>query len=128
MAQLILHDYFDASGSDLPPIPSVIAANQSYLSTLPFDGYAVAITSADRTRALSVEVMKNIALDSTELHTILSPMSSVPGSNFALVFIDKPADFFDDWTETIANFGKVAQACADCGLKGIFFDNEQYLN
>ncbi len=39
----------------------------------------------------------------------------------------KPPDFFDDWSVIVQNFATLAQAAKAAGLRGIFFDNEQYV-
>ena len=46
--------------------------------------------------------------------------------NFAFVTVDRPADFFDDWSVTIENFRVLARVLKEKGFEGIFFDNEEY--
>jgi len=37
-----------------------------------------------------------------------------------------PPDFFNDWTQIVTNFADLARAAREIGLKGIYFDNENY--
>ena len=46
--------------------------------------------------------------------------------NFAVVNVDRPNDFFDDWTATIQSFQNLALVLRDVGIQGIMFDNEEY--
>jgi hypothetical protein len=46
--------------------------------------------------------------------------------NFAVVHVKRPADFFDDWTNTIQSFQNLAVVLRDAGIPGILFDNEEY--
>lgn len=46
--------------------------------------------------------------------------------NFALVYNDRPADLFDDWSVPLANWRLFAAECQRAGLVGIAFDNEEY--
>jgi hypothetical protein len=46
--------------------------------------------------------------------------------NFALVYNDRPADLFDDWSVPLANWRTFAAECRRAGLVGIAFDNEEY--
>lgn len=46
--------------------------------------------------------------------------------NFALVFNDRPADLFDDWSVPLTNWRVFAAECRRAGLVGIAFDNEEY--
>lgn len=46
--------------------------------------------------------------------------------NFAVVFNDRPADLFDDWSVTLTNWRVFAAECRRAGLVGIAFDNEEY--
>ena len=47
-------------------------------------------------------------------------------NNFAVVHVKRPADFFDDWTNTIQSFQNLAVVLKDVGIQGILFDNEEY--
>ena len=46
--------------------------------------------------------------------------------NFAVVHVERPTDFFDDWTDTIQSFQNLAIVLRDIGIQGIMFDNEEY--
>src|SRR6266567_8119503 len=74
---LILHDYFDATGSDPPPSPSYVKNNERYLSTTPFDGFVVVLNDPTNTVKLSTQVMNNIPLDYDTLNSILSPLAGL---------------------------------------------------
>jgi hypothetical protein len=47
-------------------------------------------------------------------------------TNYLMAFVDRPGDWLDDWSVSIANFGDLARLAKDGGFVGIALDNEQY--
>jgi hypothetical protein len=78
----------------------------------------------------SFAVMSRKPLDREELRAELLPVRNTKPNrlkhNFAIVYNDRPADLFDDWSIPIANWRAFAAECRDAGLVGIAFDNEEY--
>ena len=74
--------------------------------------------------------MQNTPLSYTTVEAEFAPLKNLNSTtltdNFALVFNDKCADPFDDWTVCIQNWTTFAKAIKDAGLVGIAFDNEEY--
>lgn len=107
--------------------PASVAANIDFIDTLPFDGITVDIPA-------SMALMRGEPISYSEMYDDgLAPLSDALSSsriqyNFVMAYIDKPGDVFDDqaWAVTVENWRNLARAARDAGLKGIFFDNEQY--
>lgn len=78
----------------------------------------------------SFAVMSSARLALQTVQEELRPMRDMPARrlryHFALVYNDRPADLFDDWSVPIANWETFAAACREAGLIGIAFDNEEY--
>jgi hypothetical protein len=95
-----------------------------YLESLPFDG--MSINTPESWSAMS----PGYAVDSAsfwngwlkQLNGIFTRFTQ----NYFMIFVDKPADFFDDWTQTIENWRLIAQGAHRIGAVGIAFDNEEY--
>jgi hypothetical protein len=79
---------------------------------------------------ISASVMRAKPLSYDTVARALAPVKDLNSTtlkyNFALVFSNKCADPFDDWSICIQNWGNFARAVKDTGLKGIAFDNEEY--
>src|SRR5262245_2229113 len=112
------------------PTPAYIAENFGFLEGLPFDGLVVYVRNTSLTINASQCVMSKVAISYGHISSALAPIKDLPFSrlrdNFAYVVGNSPPDFFDDWTIPIQNFANLARALKEAGLKGIFFDNEQY--
>ncbi|MCS6776673.1 MAG: hypothetical protein RMJ43_16265 [Chloroherpetonaceae bacterium] len=78
----------------------------------------------------SFGVMSSTRLAPQTVREELRPVKDMPARrlryHFALVYNDRPADLFDDWSVAIANWETFAAACREAGLVGIAFDNEEY--
>lgn len=126
-ARLILHDWF---GSSPVCSPSFIKDNLAYLDQLPFDGVAVYMRKADLTDNITTWVMSEQAIGYDRMAAVLAPIKGLQYRkllhNFAAVISRKPPDFFDDWGVVVKNFMDLARAAKEAGLRGIYFDNEQY--
>ena len=121
-AKLIKH------GQDIRT-PAQIAANLTYVESLPFDGMTITLPS------VSTAIFSSSAVSKATIDTALSPITSLSFSQltdrFAICYAAPPNGTNNltagsAWTQTATNFGNLAAACQDAGLKGIFFDNEQY--
>jgi hypothetical protein len=79
---------------------------------------------------ISASVMQAKPLSYETVASALAPVKDLNSAtlkyNFALVFSNKCADPFDDWSICIQNWGSFARAVKDTGLEGIAFDNEEY--
>jgi hypothetical protein len=76
--------------------------------------------------------MTNSSLSYASISSVLDPIRNLSFTNllenFAYVIGNSPPDFFDDWSVPVQNFANLAHALKDAGIKGIFFDNEQYFS
>ncbi len=127
-ACLLLHDW----GSKSPvATPSFIRENKAYLESLPFDGLAVYLRKPDGSDNVTATVMTNQRVGYAVITKVLAPLKGIQfttlSQNFAAVFSGRPPDFFNDWSLIIENFSDLAKAARETGLKGITFDNENYL-
>lgn len=124
---LILHDFKRGPA----PSPSFIRQNKAHLETLPFDGLAVYLRDQNAENNVSAGAMKGTPFTYETIASVLAPLKGVSLSNlthnFAFVVVaEKPPDFFDDWSVIVQNFGHLARAARELGLKGIMLDNENY--
>jgi len=126
---LILHDW---SGSSPGPTPTFLRQNKTHLETLPFDGIAVYLRSPDGVDNITNAVMTNTPLGYPAMVRVLTPLKGLQFQNltrnFAAVFSGRPPDFFNDWSTILHNFTDLARAAREFGLKGIYFDNENYFS
>lgn len=127
--RLILHDWF---GKSPACTPGFIKDNLAYLESLPFDGVAVYMRRPDLTDNVTTWVMSDQVMGYDRIAAVLAPVKGLPFKkllhNFAAVISRTPADFFADWGVVIKNFADLARAAREAGLKGIYFDNEQYFS
>jgi len=90
----------------------------------------VYLRKPDLTVDATTGVMSTTPMPYADLASMLEPLKGLPFSrlvnNFGYVLGKTPPDFFDDWSVPIQNFANLARALKDAGLKGFFFDNEQY--
>src|SRR5260221_296964 len=103
--------------------PRFVRDRFEYIDSLPFDGLTV---STDTGRLLmngSPRTYSQMLLDFSPLSRLVFKRLK---HNFALVNVDRPADFFDDWTATVENFRLLARVLRIRKIEGIFFDNEAY--
>ena len=104
--------------------PAYLRDHFAHLETLPFDGLVI---SSETGR----ELMAGAALSEAAMVREFAPLQGLVFTRmkhrFALVLVDRPGDFFDDWTVTIGNFRTLARVLRSLGLVGIFLDNEEYL-
>ena len=103
--------------------PEYVRDHFAHIETLPFDGLAI-------TTATGAAIMNGTARSYAQMAGDFAPLNGLAFTrmrhNFALVNVDRPADFFGDWTVTIENFRMLARVLKEKGLVGIFFDNEGY--
>jgi hypothetical protein len=106
------------------PIPAdAVPGARARLDDLPFDGIVISVGA-------SSEIQRQTPLGLEELRRQLAPIRDVSFTrlrrNFVIVYAT-PAGAFSSYQPTvIANFADLAQAAREAGLRGIFFDNEEY--
>ena len=114
------------------PTPAYVANNKAFLETQPFNGLVVYLRNDAAGFNATTKTTTTTRLSATDLATLMAPLRNTTFSqlrdNFGLIQGTTPPDFFDDWSIPVANFGAVARALKDAGLKGIVFDNEQYFS
>jgi len=103
--------------------PEYVREHFAHIETLPFDGLVLSTATG---RAL----MSGTARSYAQIDGDFAPLGGLAFTrmkhNFALVNVDRPADFFGDWSVTIENFRLLARVLKEKGVEGIFFDNEDY--
>jgi hypothetical protein len=112
------------------PTPKFIKDNLDFLESRPFDGLVVYLRNQNLTVDASHGVMTNTPMTYPDMAAMLDPIKNLPFSrlqnNFGYIVGHSPPDFFDDWSVPIQNFANIARALKEAGLKGFFFDNEDY--
>jgi hypothetical protein len=77
-------------------------------------------------------VMTDTAMSYEAISGVLAPIAGLNSphlrENFAYIQTYTPPDVFDDWSIPVANFAHLARALKEAGLRGIFFDDEQYFS
>ena len=125
--RLILHDWYGKSPASTP---SFVKEHLAFLETQPFDGLALYLRSPDLSLNVTTSVMSREPLAVEKIAEVLKPVAGLPfktlAHNFAAVLTLKTPDLFDDWSVVLQNFGFLARASREAGLKGIYFDNENY--
>jgi len=127
---LILHDFFVGP----TPTPAFIRDHRAYLDTLPFDGLAVYMRDPALVTNVSASVYNPVLMSYSTIYGVLAPIAGLQSTmlkqNFGLVFAGAGVDVFDDakWAIRLQNMHALARAFKDVGLKGMFFDNENYLD
>lgn len=113
----------DANGNEIRDYPAYIRTKAAWIDTLPFNGIAFHFPSG-------YSLMDGTLYSTATLSNEWAPLKGVTWTrmknNFAVVNVDRPNDFFDDWTPTIQSFQNLAQVLRDVGIQGIVFDNEEY--
>jgi hypothetical protein len=113
------------------PTPQFIADNLAFLESQPFNGMAVYVADDPVSGTnVTTQLMTDAAMSYSAISTILDPIRNLPFTqlrdNFAFIIANDPPDFFDDWSTLVQNLANLARAMKEAGLRGIFFDNEQY--
>ena len=113
----------NAQQADFRSSPSYVRDHFAHIETLPFDGLVLTTVSGSN-------LMNGNPRSAAEMAREFAPVRGLPFAqmkhNFAWVNVDRPADFYGDWSVTIQNFRTFARVLRDSGIKGIFFDNEEY--
>ena len=113
----------NAQQNSLHNQPAYIRDHFAHIDSLPFDG--MTINTPETTM-----VMKNTVRTYQQMSNDFAPLNGLTFTkvkyNFATVSVDRPADFFDDWSVAIENFRTLARVLREKGLEGVFFDNEEY--
>src|SRR5579862_2983015 len=112
------------------PTPAFIRDHQAFLDSQPFQGMVAYLRDDATGQNATTGIMGQGMVSPSTLAGILAPLQGLSFTNlvdnFALVQGSTPPDFFDDWSQVVANFGALAAALQTAGLRGICFDNEQY--
>ncbi|MCE9609384.1 MAG: hypothetical protein K8R23_04060 [Chthoniobacter sp.] len=103
--------------------PEYLRDHFAHIETLPFDGLAISTATGSVLMSGTVRSAADMADDFAPLNGLAFTRMR---HNFALVNVDRPADFFGDWSGTVENFRQLAKVLREKGLSGIFFDNEEY--
>lgn len=103
--------------------PEYLRDHFHHIDALPFDGL---IISSDTGRTLMAGTAQNAEQMTRDFAPLNGLVFTRARHNFALVNVDRPADFFGDWSATIENFRAFARVIRTAGLAGIFLDNEEY--
>jgi Bacterial Ig domain len=103
--------------------PEYIRDHFAHIETLPFDGLTISTTTGSAIMSGETRSYAEIASDFAPLNGLSFTRMK---HNFALVNVDRPADFFGDWAVTIENFRMLAKVLKEKEIEGIFFDNEEY--
>ncbi len=103
--------------------PEFVRDHFAHIETLPFDGMALSTVTGAVLMNGTPRSYAEISADFAPLNGLVFTRMS---HNFALVFVDRPADFFGDWSATVENFRLLARVLREKGIAGIFFDNEEY--
>jgi hypothetical protein len=124
---VILHDVF---GKSPTATPTYIRQKLEFLESQPVDGLAIYVRTADLSVNVTMNVVKNELIGYDLIARALAPIKGLHfrrlSQNFAVVITRRPPDFFSDWSNIVTNFADLARAAREVGLKGIFFDNENY--
>lgn len=103
--------------------PQYLRDNKAFMERLPFDGTVL-------NTQIGWQLMKGRPRTYAEIDREFQPLQGLTfrkfRHNFAFVAVRKPADLFDGWGNTIDAFRLIAKVARDRGLKGVFFDNEEY--
>jgi len=114
------------------PTPEFIHNNVAFLETQPFNGFAVYLLDPTGAVNVTTGIMTNTPMSYAAITDVLAPIAGLNSpqlrENFAYIQTNMPPDVFDDWSIPVANFANLARALKEAGLKGIFFDNEQYFS
>ena len=113
----------NAQQADYRTRPEYVRDHFAHIETLPFDGLAI-------TTATGSAIMNGTARSYAQISSDFAPLNGLVFTrmrhNFAVVNVDRPADFFGDWSVTVENFRLLARVLKEKGVAGIFFDNETY--
>lgn len=107
--------------------PANIVANLSYIETLPFDGISIQADPAAHNIMSPNSALTYASIYDNNLKLVQGIFKKFT-DNYAVVFVSKPGDFFNDkaWNVVVNNWRLFARAAKAAGLKGIVFDNEAY--
>ena len=103
--------------------PEYLRDHFHHIDTLPFDGMVVSSDTGHGIMDGTPRTHRRMSLDFAPMNGLVFRRMT---HNFALVNVDRPADFFDDWSVTIENFRTLARVLRGKGFTGIFLDNEEY--
>ena len=118
---------------------SFVAAHPANISALPFDGVAILADAPvprvksrfeprENSADFSFATMSNVTMDAAALAKQLGKLKGIGlgnvMENFLLVHANAAGPFAEFDGVVSSNFGKLAAAAADAGLRGLLFDSE----
>ena len=113
----------NAQQADFRSRPEYIRDHFAHVETLPFDGLVFTTESG-------AVLMNGAPRSYGEIAADFAPVRGLEFArlkhNLTWINVDRPADFFGDWSATIENFRHFARALREAGVAGILFDNEEY--
>ena len=113
----------NAQQADFRSRPEYVREHFAHIESLPFDGMTI-------TSETGVLLMNGAARSHAQISADFAALGGLHFTrmkhNYAHVNVDRPADFFGDWSVTIENFRIFARVLREQGIEGIFFDNEEY--
>ena len=114
----------NAQQADYRSQPEYVREHIAHIESLPFDGMTFTSRSGTGLMNGTARSYPEIAEDFAALNGLTFTRMK---HNYAHVNVDRPADFFGDWSVTIENFRMFARVLKEQGIEGIFFDNEEYV-
>ena len=114
----------NAQQADYRSTPEYVRDHFAHIDSLPFDGMTITTRSGTGLMNGTVRSHAEIADDFAALNGLAFTRMK---HYYAHVNVDRPADFFGDWSATVENFRRFARVLKEQGIEGIFFDNEEYV-
>ena len=102
-----------------------LLGNLSVVANSPFDGIVINMP-ATYTAMLNTQTLDYNNVYGYWLQPLVGTMPKLRNS-YINVNLRDSGDPFNDWTTTLANWSIVAQAGRAAGMRGIYFDNEAYV-
>jgi hypothetical protein len=127
-AILLLHDGF---GEAPVPTPAFLRERRQHLENLPVDGLAIYVRAPDLSIDVTASVVSSTRLEAGDVEAALAPLRGLVfrrlEHRFARLLAPAPPDFFSDWSVPVRNAAVLARAIRQAGLRGVYFDNENYV-
>ncbi len=99
--------------------------NLPLVANSPFSGLVINMP-ATYTTMLNTQALDYNSVFGYWLQPLVGTMPKLSGS-YLNVNLREPGDPFGNWNTTLGNWSVIAQAAKDAGMRGIFFDNEPYV-
>jgi hypothetical protein len=98
------------------------------VNSFPFNAIALDLSSGYAVFSPTIEEEYNFKVTEQWMRDeiALTLQATITKDRYVRVYVDRWADFFDNWDGCIARWKMLANALRDNGYKGIFFDDEEY--